>query len=96
MTDENATTKKHLQSVYSDLVGPTRHPSLSGSRYFITLFDDFSGFSMVRFLKHNGDAATEVKTMMEEMEHLFHSSISQLTILNRKTINALSTDGGGE
>ena len=96
LTDDSTVTTKPLERVYSDLVGPTRYPSLADSRYFITLLDDYSGFSMVRFLKRKGDAPVAIKSMMGEIEQLFQSKIGSLNTLTNRKIRALRTDGGGE
>ena len=48
-TDEARNTMTTLELMHSDLVGPIRHPSINGSRYFIPVYDDETGASMVPF-----------------------------------------------
>ena len=40
-----------LEVIHSDVCGPMPCNSLGGARYFVTLTDDFSGYSVVYFLK---------------------------------------------
>lgn len=93
---DNPSTTKPLERVYSDLVGPTTHPSLSHSHYFITLLDDYIVFSVMRFLCPKNDAPDALKAMMQEMEQTFQSTVENITLMNRHKIRALRTDGGGE
>ncbi|CAI7866967.1 unnamed protein product [Closterium sp. NIES-53] len=54
-----------LALVHMDVVGPTRAPSLSGSRYFLTIVDDHTRAVWVDPLKTNGEmAATVLKEWM--------------------------------
>jgi hypothetical protein len=45
-----------LELIHTNLVGPLKVPSLSGSRYFIVFTDDFTRKSWVYFLKPKGEA----------------------------------------
>lgn len=54
-------TKEILQYVHSDLWGPASNASLSGSRYFLTLIDDFSRKSWIFFLKTKDQAFEKFK-----------------------------------
>lgn len=92
-SDSKVPTKAPLERVYSDLFGPTRYPSIGDSTTFL---DDYSGFSMARFLRRKGDIIMALKEMMGDMESLLKGKIEKVTVLNRKSINTLRTDGGGE
>ncbi|GJP70652.1 hypothetical protein CLOP_g1565 [Closterium sp. NIES-67] len=64
----NSTTgpaKTPLALVHMDVVGPTRAPSLSGSRYFLTIVDDHTRAVWVYPLKSKGEV--EVAVSEEEM-----------------------------
>ncbi|GJP43065.1 hypothetical protein CLOM_g2564 [Closterium sp. NIES-68] len=59
----NSTTgpaKSPLALVHMDVVGPTRAPSLSGSRYFLTIVDDHTRAVWVYPLKSKGEVAAAV------------------------------------
>ncbi|GJP78704.1 hypothetical protein CLOP_g8974 [Closterium sp. NIES-67] len=59
----NSTTgpaKTPLALVHMDVVGPTRAPSLSGSRYFLTIVDDHTRAVWVYPLKSKGEVAAAV------------------------------------
>ncbi|GJP78128.1 hypothetical protein CLOP_g8462 [Closterium sp. NIES-67] len=52
--------KTPLALVHMDVVGPTRAPSLSGSRYFLTIVDDHTRAVWVYPLKSKGEVAAAV------------------------------------
>ncbi|CAI7875321.1 unnamed protein product [Closterium sp. NIES-54] len=52
--------KASLVLVHMDVVGPTRAPSLSGSRYFLTIVDDHTRAVWVYPLKTKGEVAAAV------------------------------------
>ncbi|CAI7763100.1 unnamed protein product [Closterium sp. NIES-53] len=52
--------KAPLALVHMDVVGPTRAPSLSGSRYFLTIVDDHTRAVWVYPLKTEGEVAAAV------------------------------------
>ncbi|CAI7798024.1 unnamed protein product, partial [Closterium sp. NIES-53] len=52
--------KAPLALVHMDVVGPTRAPSLSGSRYFLTIVDDHTRAVWVYPLKTKGEVAAAV------------------------------------
>ncbi|CAI7768860.1 unnamed protein product [Closterium sp. NIES-53] len=52
--------KAPLALVHIDVVGPTRAPSLSGSRYFLTIVDDHTRAVWVYPLKTKGEVAAAV------------------------------------
>ncbi|CAI7811757.1 unnamed protein product [Closterium sp. NIES-54] len=52
--------KAPLTLVHMDVVGPTRAPSLSGSRYFLTIVDDHTRAVWVYPLKTKGEVAVAV------------------------------------
>lgn len=62
-----------LSLIYTDLCGPLSTPSSSGSRYILTLTDDFSRFTWIYFLKHKSDTLTKFKHF-KSMAELHHNS----------------------
>ena len=49
------TTKRPLELVHMDLMGPTRTESIGGKRYIFLTVDDFTRFSWVNFLREKSD-----------------------------------------
>ncbi|GJP85358.1 hypothetical protein CLOP_g15457 [Closterium sp. NIES-67] len=67
----NSTTgpaKTPLALVHMDVVGPTRAPSLSGSRYFLTIVDDHTRAVWVYPLKSKGEVAAAAGSVVEQIE----------------------------
>lgn len=71
--------------VHSDFFGTIEPPSQGGSKYFITLYDDFSDISSVRFLKKN-----ETLGMLKEMVAELESTAGCFTV------KGIRMDNGGE
>lgn len=89
-------SKRPIERVYTDVVGPMRTPSLGGAKYFVTLIDEYSGYSMVRFMKHKTETGGFVREMILEAESLFNETIGTLYLIRRKKVKWLRSDGGGE
>ena len=64
---------KPLEIVHTDLVGPMKYPSTTGARYFIPLYDDATGLSIVRFLKTKSEAPSALKGIITELESASHT-----------------------
>lgn len=60
---------KRGQLFHSDLCGPMPNPSLNGSRYFLTLRDDFTGYGFIRFLKRKSEACQFLQELMQAVEN---------------------------
>ena len=71
--------------VHTDLVSSNTVPSLGGSRYYITVLDDATGISLVRFLKNKSDAFQPLTEM-----------INILSTLAEKQVKRIRMDNGGE
>ncbi|CAI7909038.1 unnamed protein product, partial [Closterium sp. NIES-53] len=78
--------KAPLVLVHMDVVGPTRAPSLSGSRYFLTIVDDHTRAVWVYPLKTKGEAAAAV--LKEWMPRAQRESGHKVKVIR--------TDNGGE
>lgn len=74
-----------IRLVHSDLCGPMQTTTPSGNRYFLTLIDDYSRFTVVRLLRTKEEAAGAVKDYIAAMGARF----------GRKPM-ALRTDNGRE
>lgn len=53
-------SKKLLERIHVDLIGPITPSSLGDNRYVLTIVDAFSGFVRVFPLKHKSDASEEI------------------------------------
>lgn len=58
-----------LQLLHTDLCGPLSVPSLGGSRYFVTLLDDYSKLSTVLPIKSKSDTAKAVMHAINLLEN---------------------------
>lgn len=84
-TMPSSRTSTPLELLHSDLCGPMPTKSISGSRYFLTITDDFSRFIWVYFLKTKGKTLSKFKAFK--------------TIIELQTsfrIKAIRSDRGGE
>ncbi|CAI7891605.1 unnamed protein product [Closterium sp. NIES-53] len=78
--------KAPLALVHMDVVGPTRAPSLSGSRYFLTIVDEHTRAVWVYPLKTKGEVAAAV--LKEWMPRAQRESGHKVKVIR--------TDNGGE
>ncbi|CAI7788225.1 unnamed protein product [Closterium sp. NIES-54] len=78
--------KASLALVHMDVVGPTRAPSLSGSRYFLTIVDDHTRAVWVYPLQTKGEVAAAV--LKEWMPRAQRESGHKVKVIR--------TDNGGE
>lgn len=74
-----------LKLLHSDICGPINPRGINGARYFITLIDDFSRYTMVATLAHKHEAGTKVLEMINLLETRIASKVQ-----------ALQTDNAGE
>ena len=95
---ESRNSTKPLELVHADIVGPIKPISLAGKKYFIPLYDDSSGVSLVRFLKTKDGAGAAIKDMITELETLRQTRIKNLhiTCYDTEKIKRLRTDNGKE
>ena len=71
--------------VHADIWGPYSTPTLSGSKYFLTLVDDCSRCTWVYLMKHKSDASLLIQS-------LFNMILTQF----KTSIKVLRTDNGPE
>lgn len=74
-----------IRLIHSDLCGPMQTPTPSGNRYFLTLIDDYSRFTVVRLIKSKDEVPKVVQEYIASMNTRF----------GRKPI-AIRTDNGKE
>jgi hypothetical protein len=54
--------------IHTDVCGPFPNESYGGSKYFLTVIDDFSHFSWVFFLKQTADTSITLLTFFNNVE----------------------------
>jgi hypothetical protein len=74
-----------LQKVHSDVVGPIKIPSFSGSKYFVTFIDEASNKVWIYLLKRKDEVFTKFKEFVSEVENQ-----------TGRKIKILQTDNGSE
>lgn len=74
-----------LDIVHTDLCGPMKNESTSGSRYVMHIIDDYSRFTVTYLLKAKSEAAGNIKDYVRWVE----------TLTGRKP-RVVRSDGGGE
>lgn len=57
--------------VHADLCGPMSVDSVGGSKYFLLLKDDYSGYHAVYFLRHKSDVIERFKNFENEFNNRF-------------------------
>jgi transposase InsO family protein len=78
-------TKRPLEIVHTDLVGPTTTKGLKFERYFMLLVDDYTRMTSVFFLKNKSEDFENFKIYKEMVENYMDSRIK-----------CLRSDNGGE
>ena len=78
---------KPLDLVHVDIVGPIKHKTLAGAKYFIPLYDDSSALSLVRFLKTKDEASKAVKEMITELETFRKGKVKRLRVKRLRSDN---------
>lgn len=74
-----------LELVHSDVCGPMEVESIGGSKYFMTLTDDYSRYTVVYFLRKKSEVLSCFKAYVVQMENLMG-----------KRLLKVRTDNGGE
>lgn len=67
-----------IERVYTDVVGPMTTALLCGAKYFVTLIEEYSGYSMVRVMKNKVETKGFVREMILEAENVFNGTIGTL------------------
>lgn len=85
-----------LQIVYSDVVGPMKRSSIGKMRYFATILDEYSGYSLGWFVDRRSKVSEMVMDMVRQLKNTFNSEVRNLTLTERQTIERVQSDAGGE
>lgn len=78
-------TTEVLELVHTDLCGPFRNVTPGGKKYFMTLIDDFSRYTVVYLLARKSEAVAKIKEFVRMVEQQF----------GRKP-RTIRSDNGGE
>lgn len=78
-------TNQILELVHSDLCGPMSTTSIGGSKYFLTLIDDYSRKTFVYFLEHKSEAFDIISEFINMVE-----------LQTGKKVKKLRSDNGTE
>jgi transposase InsO family protein len=74
-----------FELIHTDVCGPFPNELYGGSKYFLIVIDDFSGFSGVFFLKRKLETSITLRVLFSHVERQFG-----------KTIKQIRSDNGGE
>lgn len=78
-------TKEVLQLIHSDVGGPLPVESPGGSKYYLTLIDDWSRYQWVIPMKHKSEVLVNFKKFVAQVERQ-----------TGKSVKTLRSDNGGE
>ncbi|CAA7040888.1 unnamed protein product [Microthlaspi erraticum] len=67
-----------FELVHCDLWGPYRSPALCGSRYFLTIVDDFSRATWIYLIESKQEAPTSLKKFVALVERQFETKIKTI------------------
>jgi transposase InsO family protein len=67
-----------FELIHTDVCGPFPNESYGGSKYFVTVIDDFSHFSPVFFLKQKSDTSITLPAFLNHVERQFGKKIKQI------------------
>ena len=62
-------TSRCLELLHVDLMGPTRTESLGGKRYIMVIFDDFSRYTLVEFLREKLEAREKLEILCRKLQN---------------------------
>ncbi|XP_011688444.1 PREDICTED: uncharacterized protein LOC105450348 [Wasmannia auropunctata] len=83
--------KKPLELIHTDLCGPI-DPDWDGHKYFITLLDDYTHFTIVYLLKTKNEAIDKIKEYVNKVEAKRNAKVAKLRCDNgREFINNVMT-----
>lgn len=84
------------ESIHTDLVESMEVISLGHYKYFVTAFDECSGFSLGRFVHRKSEIGDTVIEMIRESENLFYSKTGVVVSMNPNLAKWVRSNGGGE
>lgn len=70
--------KQTCELIHSDLCGPFEVPSLGGSKYYLLLKDDFSGYRVVYFLKNKSETREKIQSFIYMAEKQTNNKVKTM------------------
>ncbi|XP_022843115.1 uncharacterized protein LOC111366633 [Olea europaea var. sylvestris] len=71
-------TKRPLELIHMDLMGPSRTESLGGKRYILVVVDDFSRFTWIELLREKSDACDLIKSLCKRLSNELNLKVSRM------------------
>ncbi|MBW0538052.1 hypothetical protein O181_077767 [Austropuccinia psidii MF-1] len=75
-----------LECVHLDLVGPITPPLVAGHKYFLTIFDQFSSFKTVKFLKRKENCYDEFVNWKKFAVNLHEKKLKDLYLIKEASL----------
>jgi hypothetical protein len=72
------TTKRPLELLHMDLFGPIAYISISGSKYYLVIVDDYSRFTWVFFLQEKSQTQETLKNFLRRAQNEFGLRIKKI------------------
>jgi len=76
--NQSRRTSEKLQLIHSDVCGPMRTPTLSGSKYFVLFIDDLTRMCWVYFLRQKSEVAAVFQRFKNLVENESHYKIKAI------------------
>lgn len=70
--------ERPLEIVHTDVCGPIEPSTWDGSKYFITLIDEYTHFCMVYLMKNKFEVSDIIKNYVREVEAKFNSRVHKI------------------
>ncbi|XP_022883334.1 uncharacterized protein LOC111400128 [Olea europaea var. sylvestris] len=71
-------TKRPLELIHMDLMGPSRTESLGSKRYILVVVDDFSRFTWIELLREKSYACDLIKSLCKRLSNQLNLKVSRM------------------
>ncbi|KAJ9540987.1 hypothetical protein OSB04_027493 [Centaurea solstitialis] len=71
-------TEKPLQLIHMDLCGPMRVQSINGKKYVLVMVDDYSRYTLVKFLRSKDEAPEIIISVLKEVQVNLQSQVQKI------------------
>lgn len=75
---ERYRSTRPLEILHMDIAGPIDPETFDGKKYFLTVLDDFTHYTVVYLLKYKNEAQDYIKEYVEEMEAFQNLRVSKI------------------
>ncbi|XP_022864588.1 uncharacterized protein LOC111384537 [Olea europaea var. sylvestris] len=82
-------TKRPLELIHMDLMGPSGTESLGGKRYILVVADDFSRFTWIELLRKKSDACDLIKSLCKRLSNELDLKVSRMRSDHGKSLRIL-------